>query len=116
MRNGTGVWGKDGSNECPTKGPARDKRMKSKLGVGFVVDDVWRDGSDYGGHDEQEHSGEAGNFGRWMVGFDVLLVGFVVSGGNGVNPESGLNHEKDEGEGKESDDISFSVMHASLRV
>jgi hypothetical protein len=33
-----------------------------------------------------------------------------------MDPQSGLNHEKDKGEDEESDGVAFSVMHASLRI
>ena len=68
-------------------------------------------GSDGGGDDKQQGSGEDGKVGGRMVAFDVLLVGFGVGGGEGVNPESRLNREEKYRDDEQSDDIAFSLMH-----
>jgi len=64
--------------------------------VGVVGADALRNRRDSSGRDQEEHSRHAGNFGRRVVAFDVLLIGFSVGGSGRMDPKFSLNNEKDE--------------------
>ena len=79
--------------------------------MALVRDALW-EGGDRGGGNQQEKPGERGEEGGGLVALNVLFIGFGVSRGHGMNPESRLKGEKDEGYHEEASGDLFSVSHS----